>query len=104
MAYVSFKGNVGRVNDLKYTKDGTPLVSFSVAENHSKKVEDEWVEGPPTWWSVTLFGKAAEKLSEQLHPGSGVSVGGRSKTGVYEAKDGTEKERLEVSAEHVGII
>lgn len=105
MAQISFKANLGKIQGLKFGNDGNPRFSFSAAEGHRGKVNGEWADTGTTWYSVTLFGKAAEDLAEVLQEGNKqvVHVSGRLSSREYE-KDGQTRSNLDVVADVVGII
>lgn len=106
MAQVSFKGNIGKVRELKFLQDGKAMFGFSVGESHSKPDGNGgWIDEGTTWWAVSVFGKLAEALAEVIGEGKKqrVTVAGRSKTRTYEA-NGEQRTSLDVLADHVGII
>ena len=71
---------------LKYTSQGTVLVSFSVAVHDAKRGEDD----PTEWARVTCWGEPAESLDGALGKGTEVYVEGRLRVGEWTAKDGTQ--------------
>ena len=82
-------GNLGKEPEMRYTKDGTAVTTFSLATGrfYNDKVET-------TWWRVSVWGKQAESCNQYLGKGSKVVVEGRLRcdpaTGgpqVYEKKD-----------------
>ena len=108
MASVAFKGFVGRVHGLKFSNDGKPRFSFSVAEGHRRfnKQTNEWEDTGTTWWAVTVFGKDAENLADVIAEGQKqlVTIAGRSSTREYDKQDGTKGTSLDVIADHVGLV
>ena len=107
MASVSFTGNIGKYQGLKFGQDGKPRLSFSAAETaRIKDQSGQWVDGGTTWYAVTLFGGAAEALDEQIAAAGGkgkVIVTGRMSTREYE-HNGEKRESLDVIAESVGLV
>ena len=75
--------------EIRSTRDGKQMTSFSVAAN-TKKDHTEFV-------SVVAFSPQAQKAAESLGKGSRVTVFGDAET--YEGKDG--KARLRMTACHV---
>ena len=107
MAAVSFAGNLGKVQQLRFSDDGKARLSFSVGESTREKGTDgQWGNSPTTWWNVTVFGYQAEDLADALREGTKqkVTVSGKSKTRQYQATDGTMRESLDVVADFVGIV
>lgn len=107
MSTVTFTGNIGSYHGLKFSNDGKPRLSFSAAE--TARVKDQsgnWTDGGTTWFSVTLFGYAAEALDAAIASQGGkgkVIVTGRMSTREYE-KDGQRRESLDVVADSVGLV
>lgn len=75
-------GRVGRDAELRYSADGKPSMSFSMAV-------DGW--GRPaiaTWFNVKMFGQRTEKLSQYISKGASLYVEGRHESREYEGKNG----------------
>lgn len=105
MAMISFKGNIGTVNQIEFGQDGKARLKFSAAEGHRGKVDGEWADTGTTWYSVTVFGQEAETLADVISAGQKqrVTVTGRLSSRKYTAKDGAERDSLDVVADFVGI-
>ena len=95
-------GNLGRDPEMRYTPNGRPVTEFSVAVNQSTKNQQtgEWVEATD-WFRVTVWGDRAERTAEQFRKGNRVFVEGRFRTREYEARDGTKRISLEITADNV---
>ena len=65
-------GNLGRDPEMRFTPEGNPVTSFSVAASRRYKDKDE-----TTWFRVTVWGKQAETANQYLQKGSKVLVEGR---------------------------
>ena len=96
-------GNLGSDAELRFTPDGTPVCTFSLASGRViSKGKDEI-----TWYRVTLFGKRAEVLANYLLKGVSVIVQGRLKPDengnprVYQRKDGTWSASFDVTATEI---
>lgn len=95
----SFTGRLGRDAELRHTKDkGEPVLSVSLAVNGRDK------DAPPTWLSVSVFGKRAETLRPYLTKGSRVGVVGRIALRQYEDRDGAPRASLELVASDVTLL
>lgn len=107
MANVSFTGNIGKSQGLKFSQDGKPRLSFSAAETARIKDQSrQYVDGGTTWFNVTLFGYTAEALDAQIAAQGGkgkVIVTGRMSTREYE-HNGEKRESLDVVADSVGLV
>jgi single-strand DNA-binding protein len=95
-------GNLGRDPELRYTPNGRPVATFSVAVNQATKNQQtgEWVEATD-WFRVSVWGDRAERSAENLRKGSRVFVDGRFRTREYETNDGRKGLSLDVSADQV---
>jgi len=89
----AFTGRLAKDAELRYTKDGTPLVNVSVAVDDSKAGE-----GETTWVRVGRFGDDSEDLRSRLVKGTQVYVEGRLKPNTWTAVDGTPRSGLNVTA------
>jgi len=107
MASVTFTGNIGKSQGLKFSQDGKPRLSFSAAETARVKDQSgQWVDGGTTWFNVTLFGFTAEAVDAQIAAQGGkgkVIVTGRMSTREYE-HNGEKRESLDVVAASVGFV
>ena len=98
-----FIGNVGSV-ELKWTPQGKAVCEISFAENHSKKVNNEWQDDGTTWRRATIWEEKAEATAEHIQKGDRVVVIGRERLREYEAKDGTKGKSLEVQATTIAKV
>jgi single-strand DNA-binding protein len=96
MIEATVTGNVGKVNEIRITKSGKAMLTFSVASTEKK-------EGPTTWVEVVCFDEQAETCSETLQKGQRVVVSGRMGLETYQKKDGTQGFSLRLMANEVGV-
>lgn len=89
-----FEGRVGQDAQLKYTRDGKPLVWVSIAVEDSRAPEGT----PAQWVKVTLFGEQAEALAPKLARGQECYAEGRLTASEWEATDGTKRYGLNLLA------
>ena len=101
---ISVKGNVGQDPEFKVSKSGTQVCSFSLAYTPRKKQGSEWIDGETMWFRVVQFGEKAEQLADQVAKGDPVIVVGSLSQSTYQAKDGSEKTSLEITATDVGVL
>lgn len=97
---VNISGNLGRDPELRATKTGMQVLSFSVCVNARVKRNGEWAD-KANWVDVTLYGNRAESLSRYLAKGTYVTVSGRLDQRTWEAKDGTKRSKLEVICDEI---
>lgn len=60
---------LGRDAELRYTSDGTPVTTLSLAYNYGKPDQHDGSR-PTTWVKASLWGKRAEALAQFLIKGS----------------------------------
>lgn len=87
--------------ELKFSQAGKAIATFGLAQNHRERDGDDWKDGEPTWFRVSVFGPMAENVVESLEKGNRVIVQGRMKTNAWE-KDGEKRTSLEIMADAVG--
>lgn len=105
MADIKFTGNLGRDAELKYTKSGSPVMSFSVADSKSRRLESgEWETLAEQWLECTIWGSLAEFYDGKLTKGSRITVYGDFMSRKYEAKDGSRGTSLDVNVKGVDIL
>src|SRR5258707_5107717 len=97
-------GNLGRDPELRYTPQGTPVCSFTMATNERRKDKTgEWQE-QVTWFKVTLWGRQAETASQYLTKGRAVYIEGRLRVEEWTDRDGKPRHTLEVHATDMQFI
>jgi single-strand DNA-binding protein len=97
-------GNLGRDPELRYTPQGTPVCSFSVATNEKRKDRAGEMQDFTTWFRVTLWGRQAETASQYLTKGRPIYVEGRLRLEEWTDKDGKPRYTLEVHATDMQFI
>lgn len=95
-------GNLARDPELRYTPDGTPVTSFTIAVN--RPFVNRQGEREADFVPVVVWRKRAETCSEYLMKGSQVAVEGRLQVRNYEDKDGIRKWVTEVVARRVDFL
>ena len=97
-------GFLGRDPELRYTPQGTPVCSFSVATTEKRKDKSGEMQESTTWFKVTVFGKQGEMANEYLSKGRQVFVEGRLRQEEYTDRDGNKRTSLEVTASDIQFI
>ena len=103
MCFIS--GNLTRDAELRKTRGGQGVLTFSVAVNDRRKNPQtgEW-EDYPNFIDVTLFGTRAEKLQVYLTKGAKVAVEGKLRYSSWENQNGEKRSKLEVIADEVEFL
>jgi single-strand DNA-binding protein len=97
-------GNLGRDPELRYTPQGTPVCSFTVATNEKRKDRAGETQDFTTWFRVTLWGRQAETASQYLTKGRPVYIEGRLRLEEYTDREGNKRHSLEVNATDIHFI
>ncbi|HEY0078448.1 MAG TPA: single-stranded DNA-binding protein [Pyrinomonadaceae bacterium] len=97
-------GNLGRDPELRFTPQGTPVCTFSVASNERRKDRTGEQQDLTTWFRVTVWGKQAEAVSKYLTRGRSVYVEGRLHVEEWTDKEGKQRYTLELNANDVQFI
>jgi single-strand DNA-binding protein len=102
---ITLVGNLGRDPELRYTPQGTPVCSFSLATNERRKDRTSGENNDiTTWFRVTLWGRQAEVASQYLTRGKSVYIEGRLRVEEYTDRDGKPRHSLEVNATDMQFI
>jgi len=97
-------GNLGRDPELRYTAQGTPVCTFSVATNEKRKDKNGEMQDHTTWFRITLWNRQAETASQYLQKGRQVYIEGRLRVEEYVDRDGKPRHSLEVHATDMQFI
>ena len=69
-------GNLGRDPEMRYTPQGTPVTSMSVATSRRYNTADGQQKQETIWFRVSVWGKQAETVNQYLTKGRKVLVEG----------------------------
>ncbi len=97
-------GNLGRDPELRYTPQGTPVCTFSLATNERRKDKSGEMQDQTTWFRVTLWNRQAETASQYLTKGRQVYIEGRLRVEEWTDRDGKARHTLEVHATEMHFI
>jgi single-strand DNA-binding protein len=98
-------GRLGKDPEMRYTQDGAPVTSFSVATDRRWKNAQGGAESKTTWFKVTAWRQLAEVCNQYLKKGALVAVEGElSEPKPHQAKDGTWRAGLDVTASTVKFL
>ena len=96
-------GNLTRDPELRSTRDGTPVCSFTVAVNRRQKSAEA---GKPDadFFRVTAWRALGESCGKYLAKGRKVAVTGSVSVNTYTAQDGSFRASMEVVADDVEFL
>src|ERR1700682_1767359 len=101
---ITLVGNLGRDPELRYTPQGTPVCSFSMATNERRKDKTGEMQDQTTWFRVTLWGRQAETASQYLTKGRPIYVEGRLRVEEWTDRDGKPRFTLEIHGTEMQFI
>lgn len=97
-------GHLGGDPEMRYTPQGTPITTFSMAANHSFNKSDGQKVKETEWFSIQIWGKLAEVCKQWLGKGALVLVLGRTKTQSWTSEDGQKRSRKVIVADRVVFV
>lgn len=96
-------GNVGKVDDLKYTSAGRAVLNFTVAVNEIWGSGDQKQE-KTIWHRVALWAQLAESLAPYIVKGKQVMCVGTVDARAYADNAGQPAASLEMTAREVRLL
>ncbi len=94
-------GNVGTEPEMRFTPNGNPVTSFSVATNRVYTTAEGERKEETEWFNVVTWNRLAENCNQFLTKGQRVYAEGRLHTRTWESQDGQKHSRTEVVANRV---
>ncbi|MBN1919622.1 MAG: single-stranded DNA-binding protein [Anaerolineae bacterium] len=108
---VTIVGHLGKDPEMRYTPDGTPVTTFSVASSRKWSNTDGSQGEETVWFRITVWRRQAETAAQYLQKGRLVLVEGRltpdKATGgprVWTGQDGTPRASFEITAENIRFL
>ena len=89
---------------MRYTPNGNPVTSFTVATNRRYKTADGEDKDETEWFRVSAWNRLAENTNQFLQRGSKVYVEGRLSSRTYVSNDGETRVSLDVNATEVRFL
>jgi single-strand DNA-binding protein len=100
---VTIKGRLTRDPELRFTKSGSPVVSFSVVTSRRWKEAEEWKEADVSFWDITAFKDLAENIANECQKGTPVIVTGAMRQEKWQNKEGENRTSWKVLADDVAL-
>jgi single-strand DNA-binding protein len=98
-------GHLGRDPEMRYTPDGTPVTSFSVATTRRWSNREGEPQEKTTWFRVTAWRRLAETCNQYLSKGRLVLVEGDIDVSAWSDKtSGEARATLELRARNVQFL
>src|SRR3954451_1373789 len=96
---VVLAGNLTRDPELRITRDGVPVSSFSVAVNRVRS-KSEAVD----FFNVSAWRELGETIANYKKKGDPILVEGRLQYRTWEAQDGSKRSKVDVVADNVQFL
>lgn len=103
MNTVQVIGNLARDPQIRATKTGRSVASFSIAVNRQYTTPSGEQRELTDWINIVAWGYLAEAVGNQLRKGTRVFVEGRLSTRSYDTPDGQRRYVTEVVANTIAI-
>lgn len=91
-------GNLGADPEIRYTQNGTPVASFSLATTERRKGQDGQVQELTEWHRIVAWRRLAEICGEYLSKGSKVYIEGKLQTRKWKDQSGVDRYTTEIVA------
>ncbi len=101
---VTIVGNLVRDPELRFTKNGQAVASFTVVSSsrYMDRTTNEWKDSEPVYMNCNVWREHAENVTNSLTKGTRVLVTGKLKQRSYTTKEGQERQVVELEVEDVG--
>ena len=97
-------GNVGTDPEMRYTPNGNPVTSFTVATNHRYTTAEGEQREETEWFTVSAWNRLGETINQYLTKGRRVYVEGRLKSSTWTGNDGETRFRNEITANQILML
>jgi single-strand DNA-binding protein len=97
-------GNLGSEPEMRFTPNGNPVTSFSVATNWRYTTSQGERKEETQWFTVVTWNRLAEQCNQFLTKGRLVYAEGRLRTRTWDGQDGQKRFRNEIIANKVTFL
>lgn len=103
-------GHLGRDPEMRYTPDGTPVTTFTMASSRRWTGQNGEQQEETIWFRISAFGRLAETCNQYLSKGRAVLVEGRLRPDgsgnprIWVGNDGIARANFEVVAQTVRFL
>lgn len=97
-------GNLGADPELRYTQNGTPVASFTMATSRRWKGKDGQQQEETEWHRIVAWTRLAEICGEYLNKGSRVYIEGRLQTRKWQDQNGNDRYTTEIVAQEMKML
>jgi single-strand DNA-binding protein len=101
---VTLIGFLGDAPAVKYSQQGKPVCTFSLAVNERWKDPEGSPRERVEWFNIVCFGRLAEVCGEYLTKGRHIYLDGRLQTRKWKGPEGEKRTSIEVVANQMQIL
>jgi single-strand DNA-binding protein len=101
---VTLIGFLGEAPELKFSSQGKPVCTFSLAVNERWKDAEGATRERVEWFKIVCFGRLAGVCGEYLNKGRHVYLEGRLQTRKWAGPEGERRSTIEVVANQMQIL
>jgi len=97
-------GNLGADPEMRFTQNGAPVASFTVATTEKWKGQDGQMQESTEWHRVIAWQRLAEICGEFLSKGSRVYIEGKLQTRKWKDQSGNDRYTTEIVAREMKML
>jgi single-strand DNA-binding protein len=97
-------GHVGKDAELRYTNNGKPVATFSLATSEGYKDSSGNWQDKTTWHNIVAWDRLAEICGNYVKKGKQVYIEGRIQNRSYDDKEGNKKYVSEIVATELILL
>jgi len=97
-------GFLGDAPELKFSQQGKPVCTFSLAVNERWKDQAGATRERVEWFQIVCFARLAEVCGEYLNKGRHIYLEGRLQTRKWKGPEGEKRTTIEVVANQMQIL
>ncbi len=97
-------GNLGRDPEVRFTPDGSPVATFSIATGEVWTDKSGTRQERTEWHNIVAWNKLADLAKRYLSKGRQVYIEGRIRTREWDDRDGNKRRTTEIIATQMVLL
>ncbi len=97
-------GNLGRDPEIRFTPEGSPVASFSIATGETWTDKNGTRQERTEWHNIVAWNKLADLAKRYLSKGRQVYIEGRIRTREWDDRDGNKRKTTEIIATQMVLL
>lgn len=99
----SFTGRIANNTEYSQTKNGTSTLSFSIAVNRDRKVNEQWIQ-EASFFYLTVYGNRADGLRNVLQKGMKIGAEGHLRQDTWTDQTGKKQYKTVFCVENIALL